>query len=139
MLGAGAHGSGVGAGVGFGEAEAAEDFAERHLGQVFLFLLLAAEGVDGIHAQSGLHADEGAHAAVAALEFLGHESVLDGGHAGAAVAVEGGSVEAELAHGLDELFGEASVAVALLDDGNDVLFDEEASVVAHETLVVGEE
>jgi hypothetical protein len=85
-----------------------------------------------------LHTDEGTHAAVAALEFLGHESVLDGGHAGAAVAGEGGSVEAELAHGLDELFGEASVAVALLDDGDDVFFDEQAGVIADEALVVGE-
>ena len=109
------------------------------MGRYFCFLLLAAEGVDGIHAQAGLHADERTHAAVAALEFLRHESVFDGGHAGAAVAGEGGSVEAELAHGLDELFGEASVAVALLDDGDEVLFDEEAGVVAHEALVVGEE
>ncbi len=139
MLGAGAHGAGVGAGVGLGQAEAAEDFAQRHLGQVFLLLLLAAEGVDGIHAQAGLHADEGAHAAVAALQFLGHQAVLDGRHAGAAVALEAGSVEAELAHGLDQLFGEASVAVALLDDGDEVLFDEQAGVVADEALVVGEQ
>jgi len=55
------------------------------------------------------------------------------------VAVDGGSVEAELAHGSRELAGEAAVAVALLDDGDEFVFDEGAGVGADEDLVFGEE
>ncbi len=134
-----AHGSGVRTGVGFGQAEAADDLAQRHLRQILLLLLLAAEGVDGIHAQSGLHADERAHAAVAALQFLRHQTVLDVRHAGAAVTFQAGAIEAELAHRLDQLFGEAAVAVALLDDGDEVFLDELAGIVAHQPLVVVEQ
>ena len=50
FLGAGAHAAGIGAEVGFGQAEAAELFALLHRGQPGLFLLVAAEGVDRIHA-----------------------------------------------------------------------------------------
>ena len=82
-----------------------------------VFLLVAAEGVDGIHDERRLHADERAHAAVAALQFLHHQSVLDIRHLGAAIAFEVGAEEAELAHGLDQFLGEAAVAIALLDDG----------------------
>ena len=139
FAGAGAHGRRIRAGVGLGQAEAAKNFAQRHLGQVFLLLFLAAEGVDGIHAQPRLHADERAHAAVAALQLLGHQAVLHARHAGAAVALEAGAVEAELAHGLDQLFGEAAVAVALLDDGDEVFFDELAGIVADQPLVVVEQ
>src|SRR5271157_1240187 len=61
------HGRSIGTRVRFGQPEAAKDLAQRHLGQVLLLLLLAAEGVNGIHAQARLHADERAHPAVAAL------------------------------------------------------------------------
>src|ERR1700678_413375 len=136
---AGAHRAWIRAGVRLGQAEAAEDFAERHLRQVLLLLLLAAEGVDGIHAEPRLNADERAHTAVAALQLLRHQAVFDGRHAGAAVALQAGAVEAELAHRLDQLFGEATVAIAQLDDGDEVLFDELAGVVAYQLLVVGEQ
>ena len=103
------------------------------------FLLFAAEVVDGIHAQARLHADKAAHAGVAALEFLRHQAVLDVAHAGAAVALQRRAEEAELAHGLDQFAWEAAVAVALFDDGNEVVFDELARGVADEALVVGEQ
>ncbi len=99
-------------------------------GSQYFFLLFGAEGEDGIHDQRRLHADEAAHAAVAALEFLHDEAVFDVGHAGAAVAVQVRAKEAEFAHRLDKLSGEAAVAVALLDDGNEVVFDELARSVA---------
>ena len=60
-------------------------------------------------------------------------------HAGAAVAVEGRAVEAELAHGPDQFAREAAVAVALLDDGDEVVFDEGACVGANEKLVLREQ
>ena len=136
---AGAHRAGIRAGIRLGQPEAAENLALRHLRQILLLLLLAAEGVDGIHAQRRLHADERAHAAVAALQFLRHQAVLHRRHARAAVALEAGAVEAQLAHGLDQLLGEAAVAVALLDDGNEVVFDELARIVADQPLVVAEQ
>jgi hypothetical protein len=91
--------------------------------------------VDRIHDQRRLHADEAADAGVAALELLGDEAVFDVGEAGAAVALDGRAEEAELAHGLDEFAREAAVAVALLDDGDEVVFDEIACGVAGEQLV----
>ncbi len=104
-----------------------------------MLLLVAAERVDGIHHESGLHADEGAHAGVAALEFLHDQSVFDVRHAGAAVAFEAGAVKAEIAHGTDQFAGEASVAVALFDDGDEVVFNEFAGGVADQALIVGEQ
>ena len=108
-------------------------------GQPGLLLLVAAEGVDGIHHQRRLHADEGAHAAVAALQFLHHQAVFDVRHSGAAVALEAGAVEAEVGHRLDQFTGEAAGAVALLDDGDEVVFDELARGIADQALVVGEQ
>ncbi len=95
--------------------------------------------IDGIHHQRRLHAHERAHAAVAALELLRDQPVFDVGHAGAAVALEIGAEEAEIAHRLDQLAGEASVAIALLDDGDEIVFDELARGIAHQALVVGEQ
>ena len=95
--------------------------------------------MDGVHDERGLHADEAADAGVAALELLVEEAGFDVVHAGAAVAVEGGAEEAELAHRADEFFGEAAVAIAVLDDGDEFVFDEGAGVGADEELVFGEE
>ena len=108
-------------------------------GSQWFFLLVGAEGVDGVHDQRRLHADEAANAGVAALELLRDEAVFDVGHAGAAVALDGRAEEAELAHGLDEFAREAAVAVALLDDGDEVVFDEIAGGVAGEELVFREQ
>ena len=51
FLRVGLHVGRVGAAVRLGQAEAADDLAARHCGQVLLLLLLGAEGVDRIHAQ----------------------------------------------------------------------------------------
>ena len=139
LAGARAHAAGIGAEAGFGESEAAELFALLHRRQPGLFLLLAAEVVDGIHAQSRLHADEAAHAGVAALEFLRHQSVFDVAHAGAAVALERRAEEAEIGHGLDQFARKAAGAVALFDDGDEVVFDELARGVADQALFFGEQ
>ena len=89
--------------------------------------------------ESGLHADEAAHAGVAALEFLRHQSVFDVAHAGAAVAFERRAEEAEIGHGLDQFARKAAGAVALFDDGNEIVFDELARGVAHQALFFGEQ
>ena len=135
---AGSHASGVGAEVGFGEAEAAEFFAGGQFGKPAGFLLVGAKGVDGVHDECGLDADEAAEAGVAAFQFLGEQAVLDVVEAGTAVAFEGGAEEAEVAHGANEFAGEASVAVALLNDGDEFVFDEGPGVGADEEFVCRE-
>ena len=139
FAGAGAHAAGVGAEVGLGEAEAAELLAGGQLRQPVVLLLVGAEGVDRIHDQRRLHADEAADAGVAALQLLHDQAVLDIGHAGAAVAFDGRAEEAQFAHGLDQFAREAAVAIALLDDGNEVVFDKVAGGVASEALFFREQ
>ena len=136
---AGAHAARVRSEVRLGEAEAAELFAGGELRQPVVLLLVGSEGEDGIHDQRRLHADETAHAGVAALEFLHDQAVLDIGHAGAAIAVKVGAEEAELAHLRDEFAREAPFAIALFDDGDEVIFDELARCVASQALVVAEQ
>src|SRR5690606_3757738 len=75
----------VGAAVRLGQAEAADHLAAGHGRQPALALLLAAVGVDRIHAQRALHRDEAADAAVAALQLLADQAVADRVQAGAAV------------------------------------------------------
>jgi hypothetical protein len=77
LVGAGDHASGVGAGPGLGQAEAADQFAGRQLGQVFAALVLAAVGEDRMHHERGLHAHRRAVAAVDALDLAGDQAVGD--------------------------------------------------------------
>ena len=78
-------------------------------GEPGVLLLVGAEGVDGVHDKRRLHADKAAQAGVAAFELLHDEAVLDVGHAGAAVALEGGAEEAQFAHEGDELARESGL------------------------------
>ena len=126
FAGGGGHAAGVGAEAGLGQPEAAQLFAAGQGREPGVFLLVGAEGVDGIHDQRGLHADKAAQAGVAALQLLHHQAVLDVGHAGAAVALEVGAEEAQLAHHRDQLARKALRAEALLNDGDEVVLDEVA-------------
>jgi hypothetical protein len=103
-----------------------------------VLLLVGAEGVDGVHHQAGLHADKAAEAGVAAFQLLHHQAVLDVGHAGAAVALEVGAEEAQLAHDGDQFARKALGAEALLDDGDEVVFDKVARGFADEQFVLAE-
>ena len=96
-----------------GEAEAADHFARRHARQVALLLLLAAVGVDRVHAEARLHRDEAAQARVAALEFLADEPVAHGVHARAAVALERAAEQAEPGEFADQLLREGVVLEVL--------------------------
>ncbi len=113
-------------------------FSAGEGGEPGVFLLVRAEGVDGVHDECGLHADEAAESGVAAFQLLHHEAVLDVGHAGAAVALEVGAEEAEFSHDGDELARKALGAETFLDDGNEVVFDEVARGAANEEFVFAE-
>ena len=130
--------AGIRSEAGFGQSEAAELFAAGEGGEPGVFLLVGAEGVDGIHDQRRLHADKAAQAGVAAFQLLHHQAVLDIRHAGAAVALEVGAEEAQLAHEGNELARKTALAEAVFDDGNDVVFDEVASGAADEEFVFAE-
>ena len=54
---------------------------------------------------------------------------------GASIALEAGAKEAQLAHGLNQLPRKAAIAIALLDDGNYIVFDELASSIARQQLI----
>jgi hypothetical protein len=95
-----------------------------------------AEGVDGVHNQRGLHADKAAKARVAAFQLLHYQAVFHVGHAGAAVALEIGAEEAQLAHHGNKFAGETALAEAVFDDGDEVVFNEIASGAADEELVL---
>ena len=86
-----------------------------------------------------MHADEGAHAAVAALHLLHDEAVLDVVHSGAAIAIDSGAEEAHFSHGLDQFAREAAFAVAPLDDGNKIVFNELARGVAYHEFFFGKQ
>ncbi len=86
-----------------------------------------------------MHADEAAHAGVAAFEFLRHQAVFDVAHAGAAIAFERRAEEAEIGHGLDQFARKAAGAVALFDDGDEIVFDELAGGVADQAFFFGEQ
>jgi hypothetical protein len=70
---------------------------------------------------------------------LTNQTVFDVGHSGATVAFEAGAVKAEVSHGLDQFAREPPGAIALLDDGNQIVFDEFAGRIADQPLVVAEQ
>ena len=139
FAGAGAHAAGIRSEVGLGQSEAAKLFAFLHRGQPVVFLLVRAEGVNRIHHQRRLHADEGAHAGISAFEFLRDQPVFDVRHAGAAIAVQRCAEESQIGHRLHQFARKAAGAVALLDDRDEIVFDELARRVAHEALVIVEQ
>ena len=138
FAGGGGHAAGIGAEAGLGQAEAAQLLAAGERREPGVLLLVGAEGVDGIHHERGLHADEAAEAGVAAFQFLHHQAVFDVGHAGAAVALEVGAEEAELAHQGTSSRGKRSVRKHSSMMGIEVVFDEIARGAADEQLVFGE-
>ena len=67
------------------------------------------------------------------------KSVFNVAHAGAAVAFQRCAEEAEIGHGLDQFAGKAAGAVALFDDGDEIVFDELARGVANQAFFFGKE
>ena len=133
---AGSHAPGIGAEVRFRETEAAEFLSRSHLRQPEIFLLIRAKGIDRIHDERRLYAHKAADARIAALEFLHQQPVFDVVHTRAAVAFERCAKEAEFAHGTHQLARKAAVAVALLDNGDEVVFDKGARTGADDKFVI---
>ena len=105
-----------------------------------LLLLVAAEGVDGIHHQRALHRGKGADPAVAPLQLLHDEPVGHVVEPGAAVLLgQVGAEQAQLGHSRDQLLGELALDVGLADDRHQVLVHPGTHGVAHGALLLGEE
>src|SRR5262249_15482075 len=73
----GFHSPGVRTESWLGETETADLFSLGEEREPLVLLLVAAEGVDGVHDQRRLHADERPYTAVATLQLLHDQSVLD--------------------------------------------------------------
>jgi len=73
------------------------------------------------------------------FQFLHDQPVFHVAHARAAVPLEAGPEKAEFGHGFHQFAGEPSFAIALLDDGDEVLFNKAARGIAHQPLVVAEQ
>ena len=102
-------------------------------------LRFGAEGKDGIHDQGPLHRREGANAGITALELLHDEAIGDAGQAGTAVFLgQIGAQHAQLRHLGHELVGEATLHIALADNGEYAFVYELADGVANGALLFGE-
>jgi hypothetical protein len=65
------------------------------------------------------------------------QAVFDVRHAGAAVTLETRAVKAHVGHGFHQFFGKPSGAVALLDNRNQVVFNELTGGIPDQALVIG--
>ena len=77
--------------------------------------------------------------AVAAFEFLHHQTVFHIRHARAPVSMQAGAIKTEVGHRFDQLFWKAARAIAFLNDGNKVVFNELTAGVADQAFVVLEQ
>ena len=121
--------------IGLGQPEAAEQLALRHARQVFLPLLLAAVGVDRRHGERALGVARRAEGGVDALQLAHDETEGDVADAGAAVALEVGAEEAQLAEFAHHCRVEMLAAVPLLDARHELLLRVGARGVAHHALL----
>ena len=105
-----------------------------------LLLLVAAEGVDGVHHEGALHGGKGADPTVTPLELLHDQAVGHVVEPGAAIFLgQIGAEEAQVGHPGDQLLGELSFDVGLADDRDQVLVHPGPHRVAHGALFLGEE
>ena len=139
LAGAALHAARVRAMIGLGQAEAADHLAGRELGQVFLPLLLGAEGVDRMHHQGRLHGQGRAVAAIDAFDLAGDDAIGDVAGAGAAIALDRRAEKAELAHFRQDLAIDSLLAERLLDARHQLLLREGAGAVADEALLLAEQ
>ena len=133
------HPAGIRAELRLSQAETTQGFAFLQLGQPFVFLRVAAVGVNGVHHQRALHRDETAQSGIPSLQLLSHQAVLHIGHSRAAVALQTGSEKAQLAHLRHQVARENALAVVLFDDGQHLLVNEGARRLPHQLLVAGQQ
>src|SRR5262249_56158875 len=111
--GARLHRAGVRAVIGLGETEAADPLASGQAWQPRVLLRVAAVGVNRVHDEAALHRRARPQPRVAALELLHDEAVRHVAEPGAAVAVERGTEDAELAELRDQCDGKGTGAMML--------------------------
>ena len=90
-----------------------------------------------MHHQRRLHRHGGAVAAVYPLDLARDQAVADIADAGAAIAVDGGAEQAQLAHFGHDLAVEMLVPVRLQHTGHQLVLGIGAGAVAHHALVFG--
>jgi hypothetical protein len=122
------HAAGVGTELRLGETEASDGIALLERREPSVFLRVGAEGVNRIHDERGLHGNKAAQVGIAALKLLRDETVLDIGHARAAIALQAGALDREF-----------SLAIVLLDDGENLVVNELACGLARELFLVREQ
>src|SRR5206468_3037039 len=71
-----------------------------------------------------------------ALPILGHQSISDVGHSRAAITVEVGAKESQLAELRNQMLRKRRFAAVLFDDGNDFVLDELTSGLPHQFFFV---
>ncbi len=77
-----------------------------------------------------------ANAGIAALQFLGNQTVRNGPQTGAAIAFQRAAQDAEGRKPWDQLAGKTLFLEAFADDGNDLFIHEPAHRVADQQLVL---
>lgn len=138
-LGDGLHGSGVGAVVGLGETEASNHLSGGQLGEESVLLFLGAKLLNGVHDQRRLHGHGGSVSGIDSLDLSGHETVGHRGHAGASVALDGGTQQTNLSHLSHDALGEHLGSVALEHLGVQLGLAEVSSGISHGNLLFGEQ
>ena len=139
LLGARHHRAGIGAVVGLGQPEAAEQFAGRHLRQIFAALRLGAVGIDRLHGERGLHRHRRAETGIDALELARDQPVTDIAETGAAVFLrDGRAQQSELAHLAEDRRIGLAVAIGGEDARKQLLLRIIARGIAHHALFFGQ-
>ena len=139
FLGARHHRARIGAVIGLGQAEAAEQFAGRHLRQIFAALRLGAIGIDRLHGERGLHRHRRAEAGIDPLELARDQPVADIAETGAAVFLgDGRAQQPERAHLAKNRRVGLAVAIGGDDARKQLLLGIVARGVAHHALFLGQ-
>src|SRR6266702_5031588 len=136
--GRGSHAPGVGSEARLGQAEAAQHFSARQRREPRALLFVRAESVNGIHDQGRLDADEAAKPRVTAFQFLHHQPIFHVRHSGTAVALKVSAEEPEFTHHRHQFAWETAFTKAVLDDGDQVIFDKIACGSPNQQFVFAE-
>ena len=103
--------------VRLGQREATEPFAARHWGQPVFLLFIRPEEIDRHHRQRPLDGSESPQPAIAALQFLHHQSGRDISKSRTSVAFDRRPENPELRQLRHELERKSPAAIMLRDHG----------------------
>jgi hypothetical protein len=131
--------AGVGAGAGLGEAVRADDLAARHRDEELVLLGLRPGEMERAAAERGVGRNDEAEGAPDPADLFNGDRVGEVVEAGAALLLGDRDAEpARLAELLDDLDGEAPLALVLVDDRRDLLRHEVADRGAEELVLARE-